>query len=70
MPEVVIFLAAGRTVEQKRGLMRDITDAVVRNLDTPAENVVVSIMETALENKARGGVTFAERRARPGKAGT
>ena len=31
MPEVTIELLEGRTLEQKRGLVRDMTEAVVRN---------------------------------------
>jgi len=28
MPEVIVYALAGRTVEQKRGIVKDITDAV------------------------------------------
>ena len=31
MPEVIIELAQGRSLDQKRALVKDITDAVVRN---------------------------------------
>ncbi|MBN8995618.1 MAG: tautomerase family protein [Rhizobiales bacterium] len=61
MPEVVVYAVAGRTPEQKRGLMKDITDAVVKNLGVSPEVVVVSIVETAKTDKARGGIPFSER---------
>jgi 4-oxalocrotonate tautomerase len=61
MPEVIIELAAGRTIDQKRGLVKDITDAVVRNTGSPADAVTVIIHETPLTDKAKGGVLFSER---------
>ena len=32
MPEITISMAVGRTDEQKAGMMRDITQALVKNL--------------------------------------
>jgi 4-oxalocrotonate tautomerase len=60
MPEVVVYLAEGRTQDQKRGLVKEITDAVVKNCAVDASVVTVSIMETAKNNKAKGGVLFSE----------
>ncbi|NPT35689.1 2-hydroxymuconate tautomerase [Paraburkholderia xenovorans] len=61
MPEVIVFAIAGRTAEQKRGLVQDITDAVTRNFGVPAETVVVQIVESAADSKAKGGVLFSDR---------
>lgn len=61
MPEVVIHLAEGRTIDQKRALMKEITDAVVKNANVKPEAVTVSIVETPLTNKMKGGVLFSER---------
>ena len=61
MPEVIVYLAEGRTPEQKKSLMKDITAAVMKNANVPAEAVTVSIMETPKMNKAKGGVPFSER---------
>ena len=36
MPEVVVYILEGRTLEQKRGLVKDITAAVVKNAGTHA----------------------------------
>lgn len=60
MPEVVVYLAEGRSLDQKRGLVKEITDAVVKNCAVKPEVVTVSIMETAKTNKAKGGVLFSE----------
>ena len=45
MPEIIIYLAEGRSKEAKKALMRDITDAVVKNLGVSADAVVVQIVE-------------------------
>jgi 4-oxalocrotonate tautomerase len=60
MPEVVIYLAEGRTQDQKRGLVKEVTDAVVKNCKVEPGVVTVSIMETPKNNKAKGGVLFSE----------
>ena len=61
MPEVYVHAAKGRTAEQKRGLLLDITDAVVRNFGVKPEDVVVTIVEAEPALKAKGGVPFNER---------
>ncbi len=45
MPEVVVYLLEGRSLEQKRGLAKDITQAVVKNAGTTADQVTVSRVE-------------------------
>ena len=60
MPEVVVYALEGRTLEQKRGLVKDITDAVVKNFGATADAVTVSIMETPKTDKGKGGVLFSE----------
>jgi 4-oxalocrotonate tautomerase len=60
MPEVVVYILEGRTPEQKRGLVKDITSAVMKNANVPADAVVVSLVETAKANKGKGGVLFSE----------
>jgi 4-oxalocrotonate tautomerase len=61
MPEIIVYAVEGRTPEVKKALMRDITEAVVRNFGVPAENVVVQIVESGRDSKSRGGVPFADR---------
>jgi 4-oxalocrotonate tautomerase len=48
-------------VEQKRALVKDITEAVVKHFKVGADAVMVEIVESAKENKAKGGVLFSER---------
>jgi 4-oxalocrotonate tautomerase len=63
MPEITISMAAGRTDEQKAGMMRDITQALVKNLGVDADAVVIQINEAPLHHKMKGGKTFVERAA-------
>ncbi len=43
-------------------LIKDITDAVVKNFSVPAEAVMVEIVESEPTAKAKGGVLFSEMR--------
>ena len=61
MPEVIVYAVAGRTPEQKKGLMKDITEALVKNFGVKAEAVTVQIVESSKSSKAKGGVPFSER---------
>ena len=61
MPEVHVFLAAGRTPEQKQKLMKSLSDAVVDTLGADPEVVTVQIIEAPLTDKMKGGKTFVER---------
>jgi 4-oxalocrotonate tautomerase len=62
MPEVYVHAVKGRTLDQKRALVKDITDAVVKNFSVAPEVVTVSIIETEPTAKAKGGVLFSEMR--------
>lgn len=61
MPEIVVYLAEGRPPEAKKALMKDITDAVVRNFGVNPEMVVVQLVESPKDSKSRGGIPFSER---------
>lgn len=61
MPEVVVYAVAGRSADQKKALMKDITDAVVKNFSVQPGQVVISLVETEKQNKMKGGVLFSER---------
>lgn len=67
MPEITVSMAAGRTDEQKKGMMLDITQALVKNLGVVADAVVIQINEAPLQNKMKGGKTFVERAAEAAK---
>jgi len=60
MPEIVIYSAGSRAADQKKALVKDITDAVVKNYKVPAEAVVITLVETPRTDKAKGGVLFSE----------
>jgi len=60
MPEIYVHAVEGRTIEQKRSLVKDITDAVVRHFKVPAEAVMVQIMESPKDSKAKGGFLFSD----------
>jgi 4-oxalocrotonate tautomerase len=64
MPEIVVYALGGRSLDQKRGLMKDITEAVVKNFSVPPEAVVVTLVETEKQAKMKGGVLFSEMGAR------
>ena len=57
----MVFAAEGRTVEQKRGLVKDLTEAMVKNFGVPADVVTVQIVEAPKTDKAKGGVLFCDR---------
>jgi 4-oxalocrotonate tautomerase len=61
MPEVIVYAVEGRTPEQKKALMKDITDAVVKNFGAKPDAVTVHIVQSPRTDKAKGGVPFTER---------
>ena len=61
MPEITINMTAGRTDEQKKGMMVDITAALVKNLGVEPDAVVIQINEAPLQHKMKGGKTYLER---------
>jgi len=61
MPLVTIKAVVGRTVEQKRALVRDVTDAVVRNFKVEPEAVIIDIVDYSQDNLAKAGKLFVDR---------
>jgi 4-oxalocrotonate tautomerase len=61
MPEVVVYAVEGRTFEQKKALVQDITAAVVKNFKVEADAVTIQFVEAKKTDKAKGGVMFSER---------
>jgi phenylpyruvate tautomerase PptA (4-oxalocrotonate tautomerase family) len=60
-PDVDVHAVEGRTLGRKRALVRDITAAVVRNLNLSADGVMPQIIHSAKQNEAKAGVRFSER---------
>jgi len=56
MPMVQIEMFEGRTVEQKRMLVKKVTDAIVESINTAPENVKIVIREMKRENHAVAGI--------------
>lgn len=55
MPIVNIRMAKGRSLEQKRRLVKAVTDAVARTVDSRPEWITVLIEELDRQNWATGG---------------
>lgn len=55
MPYVFIEVDEGRTADQKRGLLKDITNAVCKNFAVGPEIVHILIHEGKKENRAKAG---------------
>ena len=62
MPLVTIKIIEGRTVEQKRGMAKDVTEAIVKNVGCPASAVQIDIVDLKPENIAQGGKLFIDGR--------
>jgi 4-oxalocrotonate tautomerase len=61
VPFVTVHLWEGRSVEQKRALVKAITDAMVEHADAKPDALHVVIQEYPLENWARAGVLAIDR---------
>ncbi|MDQ0587884.1 tautomerase family protein [Variovorax paradoxus] len=55
MPEIHVYLGALFDNEQKKSMMREVSNAVIRTLDVKIENVIVQIVEASLDDKMKGG---------------
>ena len=51
----------GKTIEQKRALVKDITEAVVKDFEVPATAVYIDIVDLSKENLAVGGTLITDR---------
>jgi 4-oxalocrotonate tautomerase len=60
MPEVYIYVAEGRSIDQKRKVAREMTEVLTTNFNVPPEVVVVQFVESPRDSKARGGVLFSD----------
>ena len=60
MPLVTIKVFEGRTIEQKRGMAKDVTEAIVKNIGCPPAAVQIEIVDLKQENLAQGGTLFTD----------
>ena len=61
MPLITVKALGGKTIEQKRGLVEDITEAVVKNFKVAPDSVTVDIIEYTKDNLAKAGQLFIDR---------
>jgi 4-oxalocrotonate tautomerase len=61
MPVVTVQMWKGRSREQKRKLVKAITDAMVEHADAKPDGLHVIIQEYDLDNWARAGVLGSDR---------
>jgi 4-oxalocrotonate tautomerase len=61
MPLVTVKAKEGRTIEQKKALVKDITEAVVKNFKVQPEVVIIDIVDYSGENLAKAGKLFVDR---------
>ncbi len=54
-PIVTVRALEGRTVEQKRKLAKDITDAVVKIFDVEPDRVLINFFDMPKQNVAKAG---------------
>ena len=63
MPLIDVTLAEGRSPEQLRRLIHELTQGAHRALDAPLPSIRVVLRETPRTHFAAGDVTLAERKA-------
>jgi 4-oxalocrotonate tautomerase len=61
MPRIIIQAFKGRTLEQKRELVRRITEVTVEVFEVAPETVTIRIEEGDKENFAKAGVLASDR---------
>jgi 4-oxalocrotonate tautomerase len=61
MPMITVDMFPGRTEEQKRALVHELTEAMVRTCDVNREGVWVVLREVPRENWAVGGTLASDR---------
>ena len=61
MPSITVKILEGKTVEQKRVLVKDITEMIVKNIGVPPEVVSIDIIEYSSENIANAGQLLVDR---------
>ena len=55
MPFIIVEAFEGRTVEQKRGIVKDVTEAVCKNFKVDPDAVSILIHEMKRENLGKSG---------------
>ena len=61
MPHIQITLISGRTLEQKRKVVERITQALVEEIGTSRESVIVTMIEVPRSNVGKAGILAIDR---------
>jgi len=61
MPEVFVYAIEGRSIEQKRSLVKKITDAVVEDYKVGPDSVSVILIDTPRSMRAKAGVLLSDK---------
>jgi len=56
MPVVQIDMLVGRSTEQKRALVKKVTEAICETANCPADAVTIVLREMPQEHLAKGGI--------------
>jgi 4-oxalocrotonate tautomerase len=64
MPFITVQLIEGRSVEQKHALIKEISEAAIRVLDSDPDEVGIVINEVTADDWGVGGVPVAVSRAK------
>jgi 4-oxalocrotonate tautomerase len=69
MPTIRVEMFEGRSVEQKKALAKELTDACVRVLGGSADSVDILFYDLERHDWATGGTLWSERAKPPAAAG-
>ena len=61
MPLITLKLVGEKTTEQKRALIKDITEVTCKHLNVPPQAIMIDIVEYEKTNFGMGGVIFTDR---------
>lgn len=61
MPIIQVEMFKGRTLEQKREMVRKVTAAITETLNCPKEAVHIIIREMETEHFAKAGILYADK---------
>ncbi len=61
MVRIMVTALEGKTIDRKRKLIQDITDAVCKNYNCTSESVTVEIREIKKENLGRDRILYLDR---------
>ena len=62
MPSIRVDMFEGRSVEQKRALAKELTEATVRALGVPADSVDVMMFDVPRHDWATAGLLWSDRK--------